>query len=295
MKIELVTIADEQYGMMMRVAFSSLQEFGDMPDSVTAAVYDFGLGDGDRDWCKRNNVEVRSLESAPKPILPFNWKASQIHYWLLVCKTWAIGDAADHLDVNDVLVFFDSDMAAVDSCWPEIVDAAESADGWVAVLDPFRLGEMALYANDPQKLGDADFWRRWFGEDHRATPAWNVGLLAARADVARKTYNDWQEMNLRWVNDEGFADAFSFACVEQLTFSILMTRGDGDYGPPQALPDCYNVTRPLWTMRPEIIPLARAIHLTGPIKPWEPGGATHPMTMLWRDVANHLQAKGRLD
>jgi hypothetical protein len=159
--------------------------------------------------------------------------------------------------------------------------------GTIVTTQDLPFGHCNFYARRECDAKSAEFWQSWFGRDLREDPSLNIGMLAARADTLRTFCPTWQRANLRWLTDEPFHNAFSDICVDQLTFSALATTMDTVEA--IALPPVYNMTRLLWTLMPEKIPDVLAVHLTGPVKPWQPAGRIHPITDMWKRTAQALE------
>jgi hypothetical protein len=288
MNAEIITIADERFETMAKVALMSLHAFSDAGDAPMA-VYDFGLSNGFSDWADLHSVQVRSCAGAPRALLPVALSGLQRRFDLWVCKAWAMQDAAKRFG-GDTIVFFDSDMIALKPMIAEICEAT-ALGGYVATLDPFTFGEANIYAT-PENAKRPEFWIEMFGKDLTGEPTVNIGLVAANVDELRSAAHErWIQDILNWGMKPECREELQPLCIDQLIFSALTAL---DVFTVRAMPPEFNLTRPLWTNRPELIPAARAIHLTGPIKPWEPGGAIHPMTITWRHAAYELDRRGLL-
>lgn len=281
---EIIGICDQQFFEMQAMAIRSLREWGGAPD-IQMVVYDFGLSAKVRRWFEVNNVLVREIDWLEAGIEDFQPRVYDRRFLLWVAKTWAIMDSARRVTDDGLTMFFDGDMlvmppTTLDVYCKRVFDAAEK--GIVAVRDPFTFEQASFYVTNTTKRFDPDYWPKVHKVECNAI-TWNIGMVAGPGAKLAAAFEPWIEAIFSWARDP-HPDVGPL-CVDQFVFSVLAESGAIQV---QELPPEYNLTRVFWTDQPSLIPHARAIHLTGPIKPWQPAGACHPMTILYTRLAEQL-------
>jgi len=286
MTIRVLTVCDESYAGLARVALSSIGAWSGRKDA-SFTVYDLGLRANSAERMREQGYRLADLVAS----LPANPWVLDRRFVVMLSIPTAISQEAERAlasGQDDLIVFFAADMV-VNGPGKEQFGAllTDPSDGVMAVPDPFRFGNANAWMYVRGDASSPKLWRKWFGKDLSEARTWNTGLVAGRASVLAEFCRVWLAWISRWVHDPAFHDDFRGDCLDQLAFSLVAEASLSDV-PIVELPPSMNFTRIYWTLRPDEIASALALHLTGPIKPWQSGAQLHPMTIRWMELAEAL-------
>lgn len=289
MKKELITLTDERFHRLAFHAIASARQT--CFDEWDPVVYNFGFGHDAAAWFRSHGIDASFIPCDTRRLLPLAISEHQRRFDLYTSKQAAILDAAENVGDSGLVAFVDADLVFL-----------ENASAWASTIEPISNGvfdvavasdvmSIADYTDRAAWTADPAEWGFLFGQPLDAVDqitTYNIGIIVASSLFLRRLAPTWASLTALWANSD-VAARFPMPCFDQLSFFAALHRLDARV---LELPFIANCTRPMYN-DPRVALDAQVLHLTGPIKPWQPAGRTHPMTLRYVERTNGIAERIR--